>query len=126
MKLCCASDCQLRRQAVESSLLQREETLLTGLLGRSFTDEVLSDTCYSSAADLLEDTPGLTAKLEEAREGLATQGLRLSEGATLADALRQVYTQKLLTAQVQKKRYVSLLATLNTEQAAETRGGGGP
>ena len=89
-------------------------------------EEVLGDTSYTTAADLLDATPRLAATLEATRAGLATQGQTLSEGAALADALRQHYPQKLLTSQVQKKLYAGLLATLNRDGAAETRGCGGP
>ena len=75
---------------------------------------------------MLDATPALTAKLTATREGLAEQGLRLGEGAQLADALRQTYSQKLLVGRVQKKLYAGLLATLQPDRSAEQRGGGGP
>ena len=89
--------------------------------------DVLADTALSSAADLLDALPQLTTVLNAARRGLARQGVHLSEGAALADALRQSnYTQSLLVRQVQKKTYANLLATLQPDLAAGTRGAGGP
>ncbi len=89
-------------------------------------EEVQADTEYTTVADFLTAAPTLAGKLEAAREGLAGQGLPLSLGAPLADALRQHYPQKLLVSRVQKKLHASLLATLQPERAAEARGAGGP
>ena len=69
---------------------------------------------------------GLSATLTAARQGLAEQGMTLSAGADLSDALRSSYPQRLLVGYVQKKTYTALLQSLHLPQPAEVRGAGGP
>ena len=89
--------------------------------------EVLTDTAYSTLADLLDNVPHLAQALDAARTGLAAQGCGFDESAHLADTLqRGTFTQSLVTNLVQKKLHASLLATLTPPRAAETRGAGGP
>ena len=89
-------------------------------------DAVTTELGHATVADCLDTLPALSAKLAAARQGLADQGMVLSAGADLADALRQPYPQRLLVGQVQKKLHAALLQTLHTPQPAEARGAGGP
>ena len=90
-------------------------------------EEVATDAGFPTAASFLEAAPQYSAKLEAARQGLAQQGLALSEGAPLADALhRSNWTQSLIVGLVQKRKQNALLRSLSEACAANLRGSGGP
>ena len=80
----------------------------------------------STVADALDKLPLTAQKLDEARQGLAGQGVRLAEGATLANALQHPAPQSLLMLSVQKNKRAALLQPLPLQQQAEVRGAGGP
>ena len=90
-------------------------------------EEVTTDTGFPTAASFLEAAPQYSAKLEAARQGLAQQGLPLSDGAPLADALqRSNWTQSMLVGLVQKRKQNAILRSLSEPRAANMRGSGGP
>ena len=88
--------------------------------------EVADDLGCSTVADALSLLPEVATKLEQARQGLAGQGVKLSEGATLADALGHPTTQSLVMEKVQKIKEAALLQRLPLHQSADVRGAGGP
>ena len=92
----------------------------------SCIESVREELGFASVTDCLEALPVLTAKLENARQGLSQQGLVLSQGAELPDALRQAYPQRLLVGHVQKKIVTGLHQSLDRARSAELRGAGGP
>ena len=87
---------------------------------------VADDLGHSTVADFVEAVPVLSATLDDARQGLADQGLTLFTGVSLADALRQPYPQRLLVGQLQKKMETNLRRSLQTARSAELGGQGGP
>ena len=89
-------------------------------------ETVTQDVGCAAVADGLEKLPVIKAHLQQARAGLATQGLQLSDGASLADALRHPSPQGLMTEKVQKTRLAALKRSLPFSQQAEVSGGGGP
>ena len=90
-------------------------------------EEVVVDTPFPTAASFLEAAPHYAAKLDAARQGLIQQGLTMSEGAPLADALlRNNWTQSMLVGIVQKKKHNAILRSLCDSRAANFRGAGGP
>ena len=80
----------------------------------------------STLADALDLLPVTAAKLEQARQGIIRQGIKLAEGAPLADALQHPTLQALVMDRAQKVKRASLLQRLPHPQAAEVRGAGGP
>ena len=89
-------------------------------------NHVAQDIGCSTVADALERMPVTNAKLSEARQGLHAQGVRLSEGAPLADALQYPVPQALVMEKVQKNKQAALQQALPTRQGAEVLGAGGP
>jgi hypothetical protein len=94
--------------------------------GSSAASALAEDLGCSTLADALDLLPTLAAKLQEARQGLAAQGVNLAEGATLANALENPAPQSLLMLSVQKNKRAALLRSLPQQQQAEVRGAGGP
>ena len=88
--------------------------------------DVAAELGHSALADCLDTLPALAAQLTAVRQGLARQGMALSAGAALAEALGQSYPQRLLVGRAQKKLQTALLQSLQPAQAAEARGAGGP
>jgi hypothetical protein len=84
------------------------------------------DTGHSTVADCLDALPSIASKLEVARSGLASQGVVLSQGASLADALRHSRPQRLLVDMMQKTNLAALTQSLHPSRAAALRSGGGP
>ena len=89
-------------------------------------EEVAADVGCTSIADALDRLPVLRGQLEQARSGLAEQGLRLSDGAALANSLQHPYPQRLMMEEVQKTTHVALKRCLPFPQQAELAGAGGP
>ena len=95
--------------------------------GCATLQEVVADTRFPTAASFLEALPQYAAKLDAARQGLMQQGLTMSEGAPLADALiRNSWTQSMFVGIVQKRKYNAILRSLCEPRAANFRGAGGP
>ena len=88
--------------------------------------EVSAELGHASVADFVDALPNLAAQLAQARDGLAAQGMVLSDGAALSEALRSPYPQRLLVGRVQKKNRTALLQSLPHPKPAEARGAGGP
>ena len=89
-------------------------------------EEVVRDLGCSSLHDALERLPAAARKLEEARQGLAGQGLLLADGGTLADSLARELKQGLAMEKVQKTHHAALLQRLPLLQQATLRGQAGP
>ena len=94
--------------------------------GSATATTLAEDLGCSTVADALDKLPVTALKLEEARQGLVTQGVCFAEGATLANALQQPAPQRLLMLSVQKNERAALLRSLPQQQQAEVRGAGGP
>ena len=88
--------------------------------------EVTNDIGCSTVADSLDSLPSIAGKLEAAREGLAKQGLNLTEGGSLAAAVSQDLRQGLAVEKVQKNKQASLKQRLPQLQQAELLGASGP
>lgn len=89
-------------------------------------EEVAADVGCTSVADALDCLPVLRGQLEQARSGLAEQGVRLSDGAALANTLQYPSPQGLMMEKVQKTTHVALKRRLPFPQKAELAGAGGP
>ena len=76
----------------------------------------------------MDALPNLGSQLtqQKKRQDLAAQGMVLSDGAALSEALRSSYPQQLLVGRVQKKAQATRLQSLPAPQQAEARGAGGP
>ena len=88
--------------------------------------DVAADIGSSTVADVLDRLPATAAKLAEARQYLASQGVKLADGAPLADAFQHPVPQSLVMAKVQKTNHAAVLQQLRPHQAAEQLGTGGP
>ena len=86
----------------------------------------MDDLRCSTLADTVDLMPITAAKLEQARQGIASQGLKLTEGAPLADALQHPTKQALVIERVQKIKQAALFQRMPAVEVAEVRGAGGP
>ena len=89
-------------------------------------NDIAEDLGCSTVADALDMIPATSAKLDEARQGLAQKGVRLAEGAPLANAVQHPVAQSLVVEKVQKTKQAALLRQLHPLRSAEIQSSGGP
>ena len=76
-------------------------------------------------ADALDKLPSAARQLEEARAGIACHGVKIADGAPLADALQQGASQGMVMAKVHHINHAAFLRQLSLPEAADMRGAGG-
>ena len=88
--------------------------------------EVRQDAGHGTLADLLEATPQAASQLAAAREGLAAQGVPVSDGAALSDALGTHWKQRAYVTTAHKKKHEAHRQQLGVPAKAGLHSAGGP
>ena len=88
--------------------------------------EVQKDAGHQTLADLLNALPQTAAQLQQAREGLAAQGVPVQEGAALSNALGTHWKQRLYLTVAHKKAHAAHHQGLSVPGKATFHSAGGP
>ena len=88
--------------------------------------EVRQDAGHETLADLLEATPQAASQLAAAREGLAAQGIPISDGAALSDALGRHWKQRAYITTANNKKHEAHRQQLGVDAKAILHSAGGP